>query len=188
MNGGSNRKADSAKQRNISAMKCIRSSRSAQSTAPDSRGLSRVGSIRSRSSRSSGRTISRSDGANPTPRSSPSWSWTAGPSRIDIRWRVRMRRTMRCFSATIASNATSSRERRPSIRAIDSRSRTSQAACGNNAAMSRSRTSRGSTTPASRAAAISGWSRTCSWKPISRSASRISWARIAGSASVRARW
>ena len=74
---------------------------------------------------------------SPAPRSSPSWSRT-GPRSIDIRWRVRIRRNSRCFSMTSASTAWSSNVRRPSSRANHSRNRTSHAACGKRAAMTRS--------------------------------------------------
>ncbi len=61
---------------------------------------------------------------------------------------------------------------------MKTRNRTIQPASGNRAATTRSRTSRGSTTAALSAAAISGWRRVCSWKPISRLASKTSWARV----------
>ena len=57
---------------------------------------------------------------------------------------------------------------------------------GSSRSQSRRTAAPGARKGASRAAAISGWSRICSWNPISTLASSMSWARAPGSVSLRA--
>jgi hypothetical protein len=167
----------------MSSMKCSRSDRSAQSTAPVSRRLSGLGSIRSSKACRSEFVISLSDAGNSPLRSLPSRNRSPRGRPIVIRCSVMTARVccraMAMSMLVAASNGVSLL----SSRLKNSRNRTSHPRAGKIALIRQRLNCLGSTRRASSAYAISGCKRVCSCNPISMLANNRSSARVLASLS-----